>query len=143
MFYFLAAARDPRATLNSIYSPSGMAVLLRMARANDIPLLFVTINVCNLLAKYEDAGEVVQKLSLQGTGLLEEISNAWYSMPHLKGGVVAGRAGSCHCLDNRESNSRLALYTACCRTLASVCRSYLPFVCKPSSYLRYLCCDLR
>lgn len=52
--------RDPRATLNSIYSPSGVQALLRMARSHGIPLLFVTNNVCNELVKYEDAADVVQ-----------------------------------------------------------------------------------
>lgn len=78
--------RDQRATKNAIYYPAAVRVLLDLARDFDVPLLFVTNNVCNYLVKFEDAQDVEEKMGLQG--LLKRISDVWFGMPHLKGKCV-------------------------------------------------------
>jgi hypothetical protein len=89
----VGCARDPRATMNAIYYPDAVRVLLRLAKAHDVPLLFVTNNVCNQLLKFENAEEVAEQLGLQ-PGLLRKISDAWFNVPHLKGRAGLG-VGEC------------------------------------------------
>lgn len=78
--------RDPRATKNAIYHPESVRVLLRLAEAHGVPLLFVTNNVCNKLLKFQDAAEVAERMALQG--LLRRIGDVWFGLPHLQGKCV-------------------------------------------------------
>ncbi|KXZ51930.1 hypothetical protein GPECTOR_11g56 [Gonium pectorale] len=78
--------RDPRATKNAIYYPAAVRVLLRLAAAHGVPLLFVTNNVCNKLLKFNDGAEVAAKLGLGG--LLRRIGDTWFSLPYLAGKCV-------------------------------------------------------
>ncbi|KAG2490559.1 hypothetical protein HYH03_010953 [Edaphochlamys debaryana] len=78
--------RDPRATKNAIYYPPAVRVLLRLAAAHSLPLLFVTNNVCNKVLKMQDAAEVALKLGL--VGLLRRIGDTWFSLPYLLGKCV-------------------------------------------------------
>lgn len=84
--------RDPRATKNAIYHPESVRVLLRLAEAHGVPLLFVTNNVCNKLLKFQDAAEVAERMALQG--LLRRIGDVWFGLPHLQGGCSTG-CGMC------------------------------------------------
>jgi hypothetical protein len=77
--------RDPRATMNAIYHKSGVQAMLDLAQENDIPLLFVSNNVCNEMLKFEDADEVIKELDLEG--LMADLARAWYG-PHLEGKCV-------------------------------------------------------
>ncbi len=60
-------------------------MLLRLAEAHGVPLLFVTNNVCNKLLKFQDAAEVAERMGL-GQGLLRRIGDVWFGLPHLQGG---------------------------------------------------------
>mmetsp|Transcript_27482 Transcript_27482/g.69911 ORF Transcript_27482/g.69911 Transcript_27482/m.69911 type:complete len:377 (-) Transcript_27482:685-1815(-) len=77
--------RDPRSTMNALYDADAVRLMLDMATAHAIPLLFITNNVCNKLLRYDDAGEVARELGLQG--LMLELCMAWYG-PHLRGKCV-------------------------------------------------------
>ncbi len=55
-----ASTRDPRSTMNAIYYPEAVQLLLDMAKEEKVPLLFVTNNVCNEMFKFEDSSEVVK-----------------------------------------------------------------------------------
>lgn len=75
--------RDPRSTMNAIYySPQ---TLLDLAKTDDLPLMFVTNNMCARMFNFHDAKEVVQGLGLQG--LLRQMAEVWYG-PHLTGKCV-------------------------------------------------------
>jgi len=77
--------RDPRSTMNALYHADAVRILLEEASKYNVPLLFVTNNVCNAMLKFDDARDVIHELSLRG--LLEKLALAWYG-PHLKGKCV-------------------------------------------------------
>lgn len=77
--------RDPRSTMNAIYDKDAVRLLLSTAQKYDVPLLFVTNNVCNQMLKFEDASEVIEAMHLRG--LMKQLAEAWYG-PHLKGKVT-------------------------------------------------------
>lgn len=77
--------RDPRSTMNAIYSQRAVSKMLETAKSEDIPLLMVTNNVCNKELKFEDCQEVAEALGLQG--LMLQLAKVWYG-PHLKGKCV-------------------------------------------------------
>eukprot|EP00798_Chlamydomonas_sp_ICE-L_P005303 gene5303-18548_t len=77
--------RDPRSTMNAIYNQGAVKTMLDLAKKEDIPLLFVTNNVCNRELKFENCEELSEAFKLQG--FLKDIATAWYG-PHLKGKCV-------------------------------------------------------
>lgn len=77
--------RDPRSTMNALYHADAVECLLSSTSKYNVPLLFVTNNVCNQMLKFEDAQDVADALDLQG--LMKELAFAWYG-PHLKGKCV-------------------------------------------------------
>ena len=68
--------------MNAIYDKDAVRLLLNTAQKHDVPLLFVTNNVCNQMLKFEDASEVIEAMNLKG--LMQQLAVAWYG-PHLKG----------------------------------------------------------
>ena len=78
--------RDARSTMNAIYSPEGVRIILDIAKKHDIELLFVSNNVCNKLLRFNDAQDVKTSMGLDG--LLAQISDEWYDRPHLRGKCV-------------------------------------------------------
>ena len=56
--------RDPRATMNAIYSPQGFRVLVELARDHDVPLLFVTNNACVSTLKFERWQDILEYMGL-------------------------------------------------------------------------------
>ena len=55
--------------------------MLAEAAKHDVPLLFVTNNICNQMLKFEDADSLSEAMQLQG--LMKHLAEAWYG-PHLK-----------------------------------------------------------
>jgi hypothetical protein len=80
--------RDPRSTMNAIYSPKGVRIILDIAKAQDIQVIFVSNNVCNSVLSFTDYEDVKKSLGLGLTGLLTDLCKAWYDRPHLKGKCV-------------------------------------------------------
>jgi len=77
--------RDPRSTMNALYHAESSKMLLQMAKENEVPLLFITNNVCNKLLRFENATEIARVMGLQG--LMSELARSWYG-PHLTGRCV-------------------------------------------------------
>jgi len=77
--------RDPRSTMNAIYHPEAVQLLLDMAKKEGVSLLFVTNNVCNHLFRFEDSEDIIKELELKG--LMKDLATQWYG-PHLKGKCV-------------------------------------------------------
>ena len=70
--------------MNAIYHPDAVRLLLDTAQKHNVPLLFVTNNVCNQILKFEDSAEVISAMGLEG--LMKDLAIAWYG-PHLKGKI--------------------------------------------------------
>lgn len=77
--------RDPRSTMNALYHPDAVKLLLAEASKHGVPLLFVTNNVCNQMLRFDDADLLSDAMQLQG--LMKHLADAWYG-PHLKGKCV-------------------------------------------------------
>ena len=74
--------RDPRATMNAMHHSEACSHLLELAAEFDIPLLFIPDHFARKIFKMQNADDVIEALSLEGT--LKDMAERWYG-EHLSG----------------------------------------------------------
>ena len=95
--------RNPRATMNALYAPQDMKLLIKLAIKYSAPLLFVTNNACVSTVKFDSIDKVLEYLSIDPvdakvdkTGkvttaeVISVLANGWYTW--LKDTVCNGKA---------------------------------------------------
>jgi hypothetical protein len=114
--------RDPRATMNAIYSPQGFRSSVELARDHDVPLLFVTNNACVNTLKFgiwkdilEYMGIDVETRSIDSDDdddlrkrVLAVLAEAWYGQAFLSGHYVLYDV-LCFCAMVRSIDDRFPL----------------------------------